>query len=234
MLPLAILAGGLAKRLRPLTENLPKSLVPINGEPFVSHQLRLVRDRGVERVVLCVGYLGEMIRDFVGDGRAFGLQVDYSWDGGQPLGTAGAVRAALPLLGESFFLMYGDSYLPCDYGAVEQAFQMAGKQGLLTVFRNDGQWDASNVEFHDGRIVTYSKQLRNSNMRHIDYGLEVFRRSAFADRPESACDLAAVCQSLLAHDELAAFEVGERFYEIGSFEGISALEERLARTGGVS
>jgi NDP-sugar pyrophosphorylase family protein len=233
MLPLAILAGGLAKRLRPLTEALPKSLVPINGEPFVSHQLRLVRDRGVERVVMCVGYLGGMIRDFVGDGGAFGLGVEYSWDGGQPLGTAGAVRAALPLLGESFFLMYGDSYLPCDYRAAERAFEMAGKPGLLTVFRNDGQWDASNVEFREGRIVTYSKQP-NPNMRHIDYGLEVFRRSVFADLPESPCDLTTVYQRLLARDELAALEVDERFYEIGSFEGISALEERLARTGGAS
>ena len=234
MMPLAILAGGMAKRLRPLTENLPKSLVPINGEPFISHQLRLVRDRGVERVVLCVGYLGERIRDFVGDGTEFGLQVEYSWDGGQRLGTAGAVRAALPLLGKSFFLTYGDSYLPCDYRAVEQTFRMAGKQGLLTVFRNDGQWDTSNVEFRDGRIVTYSKQQRNSNMRHIDYGLAVFRQSAFANLPESPCDLTTVCRSLLAHDELAAFEVRERFYEIGSFEGIPALEERLARTGDAS
>jgi N-acetyl-alpha-D-muramate 1-phosphate uridylyltransferase len=234
MLPLAILAGGLAKRLRPLTENLPKSLVPINGEPFIGHQLRLVRDRGVERVVLCVGYLGELIRDFVGDGKAYGLHVEYSWDGPRPLGTGGAVRAALPLLGESFFLMYGDSYLPCDYRAAEQAFCAAGKQGLLTVFQNDGQWDASNVEFRDGRIVAYSKARHNPNMRHIDYGLEVFRRSVFADIPESSCDLAAVCQGLLARQELAALEVADRFYEIGSSEGIVALEEFLARTGGAS
>jgi NDP-sugar pyrophosphorylase family protein len=227
MLPMAILAGGLAKRLWPLTETLPKSIMLIDGEPFVGHQLRLVRSRGVERVVLCVGYLGDMIREFVGDGSRFDLEVKYSWDGGQPLGTAGAGRVALPLLGESFFLMYGDSYLPTDYRAVEEAFRMAGKQGLLTVFRNDGQWDASNVEFRDGNIVAYAKQPRTSNMRHIDYGLEVFRRSAFAD-------LTTVCQRLLAHGELAAHEVRERFYEIGSFEGISALEEHLARTGGTS
>jgi NDP-sugar pyrophosphorylase family protein len=231
MLPLAILAGGLAKRLRPLTETLPKSLVPVGGEPFVSHQLRLVRSRGVERVVMCVGYLGEMIRDFVGDGGAFGLKVEYAWDGGQPLGTAGAVRAAVPVLGEAFFLMYGDSYLPCDYRAVQEAFQMSGKQGLLTVFRNEGQWDTSNVEFHEGRIATYSKQP-NAGMRHIDYGLEVFRSSAFSDLPETPCDLTMVYRGLLERDELAAFEVGERFYEVGSFEGIAALEERLAAGGG--
>jgi len=233
MLPMAILAGGLAKRLRPLTETLPKALVPVRGEPFIGHQLRLVRARGVKRVVLCVGYLGGMIREFVGDGRAFGLEVEYSWDGAQPLGTAGAVRAALPLLGESFFLMYGDSYLPCDYRAAERAFRKAGKQGLLTVFRNDGQWDASNVELREGRIVAYSKR-QNPRMRHIDYGLEVFARSAFADLAESPCDLTAVYQSLLARDQLAALEIGERFYEVGSFEGIGALEERLARKGGTA
>jgi len=230
MLPLAILAGGLAKRLRPLTEALPKALVPIRGTPFVAHQLRLARERGVRRVVLCLGYLGGMIRDWVGDGRAFGLEVEYSWDGERPLGTAGAVRAALPLLGEAFFLMYGDSYLPCDFEAVERAFRQAGKAGLLTVFRNDGQFDASNVEYREGRIVTYSKRP-NPRMRHIDYGLEVFARSAFADLAESPCDLTAVYQGLLAQGELAAFEVGERFYEIGSFEGIRALEERLGLRG---
>ena len=228
MLPLAILAGGLAKRLRPLTETLPKALVPVRGEPFVSHQLRLARERGVERVVLCLGYLGAMIRDFVGDGRAFGLRVEYSWDGERPLGTAGAVSAALPLLGEAFFLMYGDSYLPCDYRAAQRAFREAGKAGLLTVFRNEGQWDTSNVEFREGRIVTYSKRP-SPEMRHIDYGLEVFARAAFEDLPEPPCDLTAVYQGLLARDQLAAFEVGERFYEIGSFEGIRALEERLER-----
>jgi NDP-sugar pyrophosphorylase family protein len=228
MPPLAILAGGLAKRLRPMTERLPKALVPVRGEPFVSHQLRLVRDRGVERVVLCVGYLGEMIRDFVGDGSAFGLRVEYSWDGAAPQGTAGAVQKALPLLGERFFLMYGDSYLPCDYGAVERAFDAAGKAGLITVFRNEGRWDSSNVEFRDGRIVRYSKQS-DATMRHIDYGLEVFHRSAFGELPECPCDLTAVYQSLLASDQLAAFEVAERFYEVGSFEGIAALEARLER-----
>lgn len=233
MLPLAILAGGLAQRLRPLTETMPKSLVPIHGEPFVSHQLRLARDRGVERVVMCVGYLGGMIEGFVGDGAQFGLKVEYSWDGGQLLGTAGAIRKALPLLGEAFFSMYGDSYLPCDLRAAEQAFRGAGKQGLMTVFRNDGQWDASNVEFREGRIVAYSKQKRNPDMRYIDYGLGVLQASALSDLAEPPLDLADVYHGLLARGELAAFEVGERFYEIGSFEGIAALERRLAQAGGV-
>jgi NDP-sugar pyrophosphorylase family protein len=231
MLPLAILAGGLAKRLRPITETIPKALVPVAGEPFIAHQLRLARSRGVERVVLCVAYLGEMVREFVGDGERFGLDVQYSFDGGELLGTGGAVRKALPILGDAFLLMYGDSYLPCDYAVVERAFLESGKQGLMTVFHNQGQWDASNVEFRDGQILVYAKGRHNPDMRHIDYGLGVLRASAFDDRPEGPFDLASVYQALLARCELAAFEVADRFYEIGSFEGLATLEERLARGG---
>jgi NDP-sugar pyrophosphorylase family protein len=233
MLPLAILAGGLAKRLRPITETIPKALVPVAGEPFVAHQLRLARDRGIERVVMCIAYLGEMIQDFVGDGAAFGLQVQYSFDGGELLGTAGAVRKALPLLGDAFLILYGDSYLPCDYGAVERAFLESGKPGLMTVFENHGKFDTSNVEYRDGRILVYSKNQRNPNMHHIDYGLGALRASAFRNFPDSPCDLALVYQDLLARGELAAFEVPERFYEIGSFEGLAALESRLAESGGI-
>src|ERR1044071_9702153 len=114
MLPIAILAGGLATRLRPMTETIPKALVEIAGEPFLAHQLRLLRAAGYERVVLCVGYLGKMVREFAGDGSAFGLYVEYSFDGPTLLGTAGAIVRALPLLGPRFSVIYGDSYLPCD------------------------------------------------------------------------------------------------------------------------
>jgi NDP-sugar pyrophosphorylase family protein len=231
MLPAAIRAGGLATRLRPLTETIPKSLVPINGQPFLAHQLRLLRSRGIERVVLCVGHMGETIRNFAGDGKAFGLALDYSWDGAVPLGTAGAVRNALSRLGDAFFVLYGDSYLPCDYGAVESAFLAAGKSGLMTVFGNNNRWDASNVEFREGRILAYHKQRRSPEMRHIDYGLGVFRQSVFASLPPVPGDLTAVYQNLLAREELAAFEVGERFYEAGSFEGIRTLSERLSEKG---
>jgi NDP-sugar pyrophosphorylase family protein len=230
MLPAAILAGGLATRLRPMTETIPKSLVPVNGEPFISHQLRLLKSRGVERVVLCVGYLGGMIEDFIGGG-AFGLDVQYSLDGLSPLGTAGALRKALPLLGEAFFTIYGDSYLTCDYASVEDAFLSSGRPGLMTVFRNDGLWDTSNVEFSQGSVVAYDKEKRTPRMRHIDYGLGVFHRSVFDRLPPGPRDLAAVYQDLVARNELAAFEVADRFYETGSFEGIQALSELLAAAG---
>jgi NDP-sugar pyrophosphorylase family protein len=229
-LPVAVLAGGLATRLRPLTETIPKALIELNGEPFVAHQLRLLSSRGIDRVVLCVGYRGEMIRDFVGDGSRFGLRAEVLFDGPTLLGTAGAIRHALPLLGANFLVLYGDSYLPCDYSAVASAFLSSGKRGLMTVFRNDGNFDASNVEYCDGQIVRYNKKSPTLAMRHIDYGLGAFRADVFAElRPGVHADLAAVYQSLLSAGDLAAFDVPERFYEIGSVRGLDETSEYLRR-----
>jgi NDP-sugar pyrophosphorylase family protein len=228
MLPIAILAGGLATRLRPVTETIPKALIEVAGEPFLAHQLRLLRRHGFERVVMCVGYLGEQIQAFAGDGSGFGLQVEYSFDGPLLLGTAGALRGTLPMLGDGFAVIYGDSYLPCDYGAALGAFQDSGKPGLMTVYRNEGLWDRSNVEFTGGRILAYDKANPTPAMRHIDYGLGAFQRAAFDDVPAGEpYDLAAIYQGLLRRGELAAWESPERFYEIGSLEGIGDLGEFL-------
>jgi NDP-sugar pyrophosphorylase family protein len=228
MLPIAILAGGLATRLRPITETVPKALLEVAGEPFLAHQLRLLRRHGFERVVLLVGYLGEKIQEFAGNGAAFGLQVEYSFDGPELLGTAGALGRALPILGDAFAVIYGDSYLSCDYRAALSTFCDSGKLGLMTVFRNQGLWDFSNVEFTDGRILAYDKTHRTPAMNHIDYGLGAFHRAAFDDVPaDRPYDLTAVYQGLLRRGELAAWESPERFYEIGSLQGISDLGDFL-------
>jgi NDP-sugar pyrophosphorylase family protein len=229
MLPVAILAGGLATRLRPITETIPKALIEVAGEPFLAHQLRLLASNGFERVVLCVGYLGEQVREFAGDGSSFGLSVDYAFDGPQLLGTAGALRRALPLLGDAFAVVYGDSYLPCDYASALRAFADSCKLGLMTVYRNQGRWDTSNVEFADGRILAYDKVNRTPRMAHIDYGLGAFQSAAFAAlAPDQPCDLAALYQDLLRRGQLAAWESPSRFYEIGSLEGIRDLSEFLS------
>jgi NDP-sugar pyrophosphorylase family protein len=229
LLTVAILAGGLATRLRPMTETVPKSLLEVSGEPFAVHQLRLLQSKGIRHVVFCVGHLGELIQRAIGDGAALGLQVDYSFDGPALLGTAGAIRNGLPKLGDSFFVMYGDSYLPCDYAAIAQTFKTAGVLGMMTVFRNEGKWDTSNVEFEVGKIVAYSKTDRTPRMRYIDYGLGVFRAEAFRDLPAGkVCDLTELYTDLLRRKQLAAFEVQERFYEIGSPEGLRETAEFLA------
>mgnify|MGYP000852379171 CR=1 FL=1 len=221
MLPVAILAGGLATRLRPVTEKIPKSLVEVEGEPFLSHQLRLLVSQGIRRAVLCTGYLGEMVQDYAGDGSRFGIELSYSPDGPTLRGTAGALKNALPLLGEQFLVIYGDSYLPADYSEAQRVFLESGKSGLMTVFRNEGKWDTSNVEFSQGKIQAYDKKNRTPEMKYIDYGLGAFHRSAFDDAPsEGSYDLADVYQKLLSNDQLAGLEVKQRFYEVGSFSGI--------------
>ena len=228
-LTVAVLAGGLATRLRPVTERVPKSLLEVNGEPFALHQLRLLHAKGIRRVVLCVGHLGALVERAIGDGDALGLQVDYSFDGPSLLGTAGAIRNALPKLGDAFFVMYGDSYLPCDYAAIARSFESRRALAMMTIFRNEGKWDASNVEYEAGTILAYSKKNRTPRMRHIDYGLGVFRAQAFQNLPAHvACDLADLYRDLLQRKQLAAFEVHERFYEIGSPAGLQDTAEFLA------
>jgi MurNAc alpha-1-phosphate uridylyltransferase len=230
MLPVAILAGGLATRLRPLTETIPKAMVQVNGEPFAFHQLRLLQRHGIDRVVYCVGYRGEQVADAVGDGSRFGLQVRYSFDGPVLAGTAGALKIARPLLGPDFFVLYGDSFLDCDYLVVERAYRQAGKAALMAVFRNDGRWDTSNVEFADGRIIEHSKAHRTERMRHIDYGLGVLSAGVLDALPtDGPADLAALYERLAASGDLAAFEVSERFYEVGSFGGLVQFEDYLKK-----
>jgi NDP-sugar pyrophosphorylase family protein len=231
-LPVAILAGGLATRLGPLTKETPKCLLEVAGRPFVHHQVARLREQGVDKVVLCLGHLGERVVEAVGDGSAFGLEVAYSFDGPELRGTAGAIRRALPLLGPAFFVLYGDSYLECSYAGVQAAFEASGRPALMTVFRNEGRWDTSNVEFRDGRILAYDKTARTPAMHYIDYGLGVLDRRAMEVVPEAgAFDLAAVYREMLRRGELAGFEVTERFYEIGSVAGLEETRARLAGRG---
>jgi NDP-sugar pyrophosphorylase family protein len=220
----AILAGGMATRLRPITEKIPKLLVEVAGEPFFSHQIRLLKACGLTDLVLCVGHLGEKIVEAYGDGARWGVRIRYAFDGPKLLGTGGAIIAALPLLGEGFHVLYGDSYLPIDYGAVERHFLGSGRLGLMTVYENRGQYDTSNVWFESGEIRVYDKKRRLPQMRHIDYGLGCFRPAAFDGFSRSEpVDLAEVQQALLARGQLAAYEVKERFFEIGSPAGLAEL-----------
>jgi MurNAc alpha-1-phosphate uridylyltransferase len=228
-MPVAVLAGGLATRLRPITETIPKTLVEVAGRPFAEHQIELLRRNGMTEVVFLVGHLGDMVRDRLGDGSRFGVRLRYVFDGPRPLGTGGAIRRALPDLDDPFFVLYGDSYLECDYAAVEGAFRGGTGDGLMTVCRNDDQWDRSNVRLVNGRIEAYDKTGATPGMRHIDYGLGAFRKAAFSSRGEDeAFDLAALYRQLLAEGRLDAFEVAGRFYEIGSPAGLAETRAHLA------
>src|SRR5262249_33178390 len=229
--PVIILAGGMATRLGDISRTIPKAMIDVNGEPFAFHQLRLLKGRGISRVILCVGHLGEQIKGRIGNGISLGLDVQYSFDGPRLLGTGGAIKKALSQIDAlAFFVLYGDSYLECDYAAVQRAFETGNKMALMTVFRNDGQWDSSNVEFVDGRILAYDKKKPTDRMCYIDYGLGVFRQEAFASMPtDEPFDLATLQQGLLEADQLAGYEMCQRFYEIGSPAGLEETRRYLSR-----
>jgi NDP-sugar pyrophosphorylase family protein len=227
--PVALLAGGLATRLRPITTTIPKAMIEVAARPFIDHQLLLLRRNGIRRVVLCLGYLGEQIEEHLG-ADAFGMELRYSHDGDRLLGTGGALRRALPLLGEAFWVLYGDSYLDFDYAAAFRGFAASGALGLMTVLRNEGRWDRSNVVFHDGRLVCYSKRALMPQMQHIDYGAALLRREAVLRLPaEEPSDLADLYGELVAEGSMIGYEVTQRFYEIGSYQGLAETEAYLLR-----
>ncbi len=226
MLPVAILAGGLATRLRPITETIPKALVDVAGKPFIVRQLNYLRQQGINHVVLCIGYLGEMVREEVGSGERFGLEVSYSEDGPDLLGTGGALVKAIPLLGDDFFVLYGDSFLPVNFSVAQRAYEVSGHPALMTVLKNQNKWDISNVLFVNGQLLEYNKRAPRAEMAYIDYGLGVVSASVLNERPvNQSFDLADIYQDLSLHGQLASFEVHERFYEIGSHAGLKETEE---------
>jgi NDP-sugar pyrophosphorylase family protein len=228
--PVCILAGGMATRLGDVAKTLPKALMPVAGEPFLFHQLRLLRSHGARRVVLCVAHLGDQIAAAVGDGSALGLEVAVVHDGPEPIGTAGAVRKALPELGDEFLLLYGDTYLRIDYADVQRAFRASGAPALMTVLRNEGRWDTSNAVFEDGWVTRHDKRNPTPDMAWIDYGLSVLTPRAL-DAAPGAPDLAEVFAALADRGELAGYEATNRFYEIGTPDALAETEEWLRSTG---
>lgn len=229
-LSVAILAGGLATRLRPITEKIPKSLVQIAGRPFICWQLEFLKSQGIERVILCVGHLGEMIESIIGDGREFGLKIYYSYDGKSSLGTGGAINKALPMLGETFFVLYGDSFLPLKFAQVEVAYKQKKKAALMTVYKNQNKWDASNVLFTDGELHRYDKANPTEDMKYIDYGLSILSSTVFSKYKSGAIfDLADLYYDLAEDSQLSGYEVRQRFYEIGSHKGLKETEDFFNR-----
>ena len=228
MFPVAILAGGLATRMHPVTQTIPKSLIEVAGRPFIEHQLELLRAEGVKQVVLCVGHLGEMIEAHVGDGSRFGLSVRYSFDGEKLLGTGGALRRALPHLGQDFFVLYGDSYLEIAYASVQAVYRERGKPALMTVFRNEGKWDTSNVLFDGTDVIRYDKRHPTADVKFIDYGLGVLNSDLLkAHNDDEAFDLSEIYAALAAEGRLAGFEATKRFYEIGNPSGLAVADGHL-------
>jgi NDP-sugar pyrophosphorylase family protein len=226
MLPVAILAGGLGTRLGSTTQSLPKVLVSVAGRPFVLRQLDYLSMQGVQHVVLCTGHRTKQVEAIVGDGSICGLQVQYSWDGESLLGTGGAIHKALPMLGNEFFVLYGDSFLSVNLCSMEAAYHACNRPALMTVYRNAGRWGISNVLFQDQRLIEYNKLSPRPEMQYIDCGLSILSASIFNyKRLEFPFDLATIYYQLSTRDRLAGYEVANRFYEIGSRKGLGEADK---------
>jgi NDP-sugar pyrophosphorylase family protein len=234
-LQVAILAGGLATRLRPLTEKIPKSMVMIQGRPFLEYQLDFLRKGGVTSVVLCIGYLGEQIGNYFGDGRKFGMNITYSYEGEQLLGTAGALKKAERLLENPFFTMYGDSYLSLDFADAMSYFKSQNKLALMSVYKNYDRYERSNTMIEGGLVKRFSKKEKSKGMVYIEYGANIFRKEALELIPEGlSYSLEELFLELIRREQLLAYEVRKRFYQIGSPEGLEEFKRHIRQTSGVT
>ena len=230
-LPVAILAGGLGTRLGKKALNKAKVLIDVAGKPFISRQLNYLSDQGIKDIVICVGHLGNQIKNYIGNGLKYNLNVSYSDDSDRLLGTGGSIKKACQILGEHFFILYGDSFLPVNFSLIEKAYFQEKKPALMTVLKNKGRWDKSNAYFKD-KCVRYNKKKPRKNMDYIDYGLTIVRNSIFSDFPSNEVfDLADVFENLSNKSLLAGFEIYDRFYEIGSINGLNDTIEFFKKNG---
>jgi len=233
MPPVVILAGGAATRLRPRTETIAKSMLMIAGAPFIARQLQLLQSNGIKKVVICSGFLSQQIEDFVKDGSQFGLSVSFCPDGEKLLGTGGAVKKALALLEDEFFVMYGDSYLTVNFKDVHDHFLKHPNKALMTVFKNRNAWISSNIVFKEGNIILYDKNNLTKEMEYTDYGLGILKNSSFESMAnKDIFDLSELYQDIISKKQMSAYEVSERFYEIGSLDGLAETEKYILNTNG--
>jgi len=227
-----ILAGGLATRLRPITNKISKSMIKIKNKPFLEYQIELLRRNNISEIILCVGYLGEQIERYFGNGKQLSVNIKYSYENEQLLGTGGAIRNTFDLLNNYFFVLYGDSYLNVNYKEIYNYFLKINYPALLVIYKNNNKWDRSNVIFKDGIVKVYDKNNYAPEMKYIDYGLCVLSKKIVKEIPENIFyDLADLYKGLSTEKKLAGYEVLERFYEIGSKEGLKEFENYIKEKG---
>lgn len=220
-----ILAGGLGTRLRPITDTIPKAMVPVCGRPFLECQLEVLARNGIDDVIICLGHLGHMIEEHFRDGRELGVSIRYGYERDRLLGTAGAVKNVEGFLGDVFFVLNGDTYPVVDFAGVMRHFLNHDRLGLMVVFRNEDRWDRSNVILDGAFVGVYDKHQKRPGMVHIDFGVWAFRREAFSSIPAGVpIDMSIVYGTLIGQRQLLAYETFHRFYEIGSLDGLREFE----------
>ncbi len=222
----AIIAGGRGTRLAPLTNDMPKPMIPVNGKPFLEYELSLLKSNGITDFVICLGYLGNLIQEYFGNGDKFGIRIDYCYDGDKPMDVIGALKRAEPLLHDRFFMTYADCYLRADYAIAMQELEKSKKMAMMLVFKNHNKYGTSDVEVFEGRVINYNKKVQTSNMIYINYGVTVLRRDSLKIVPaDTAYGEEEFFGKLIRDGQLIAHVVGERFYEIGTIQSLSEFKD---------
>ena len=226
----AILAGGLGTRLRPLTEKVPKAMIPVDGRPFLEYEVALLKENKIDDLVLCLGYLGEQVEEHFGDGKKFGVKIRYSYDGKELLGPIGGLKSAEPLLGSRFFVTYGDAYLRMDYAGMMEALRLSGRLAAMAVYRNEGRFGKSDVVAEGGLVTAYDKKRMLPGMAWVNFGVSAMKKRALAGvRPGESCDEESFYGGLVKRGQLLAYETFERFYEIGSERSLDEFRDFVTR-----
>lgn len=224
-----ILCGGNATRLRPLTEDVPKSLLLFNGKPFLKYQVELLKKKGFENIILSVGHLAEKIIKYAREEKYFNLNIRFVDDGGEPLGTGGAVKKALRIASDNFFVLNGDSYLDMDYSDMLDRYYKVGCSSMMAAYKNYNESDKSNVAIEDGKVIYYKKNPVDESLSYIDYGLSIFNKKVFERITAKIFDMEIVNNFMIEKKQMYAYEVFNRFYEIGSFDGIRNFENFIKK-----
>jgi NDP-sugar pyrophosphorylase family protein len=227
MYQIVIIAGGLGSRLGKLTQKVPKALIKIDKKPFIYYQLNQLSKQGFKKVVICVGYLGDKIKKYVGSGKKFNLNIKYSHENKKLLGTAGCIRKAIPLLEDNFFVTYGDTYLPVNFKNIQKSFEKQNAKALITVYKNYNKLASSNVCFK-GKNIFYQKNSKSKKMNFIEYGVSIFSKEIFIESKfKNLSDLSDMLSFLSKIKKLKHHVVKKRFYEIGSNAGLKETKNYL-------
>lgn len=231
---MVIVAGGLATRLGKRSEKIPKSMIKVSGKPFLQYQIELLKQRGIKRILLCIGYLGEQIRTYFGDGKNFGIEIQYSMEVENLLGTGGALKKAEPLLDNDFFLMWGDSYLLLDYRDIWNAYIKSGYKGLMVIYKNYNQRAKSNVIYKNGKIVLYDKWSSQPEMIYVDNGLSALNKVILNEIPSKRkFPVEKIFHKWSKEGKFAAYETKQPFYEIGSTSGLKEFKSFVSHQDSV-
>lgn len=224
-----ILAGGLATRLRPITETVPKSLVEVGSRPFLEYQLVWLRRQGIHDVLLLVGYLGEQIVARFGDGGDLGLRIGYRADGPALRGTGGAILAALPDLNDEFLVLNGDTFIDLNLSDFWRAFELARTSAALAVGRPESSGARPNVATLEGRVTRYEATNESGACNRAHVGVCGFTvRDLAVMQPVSNMDLGELIRPLLDQRRVLAWPVDESFYDMGTPDGLRRFEEIAA------